>query len=264
MPELPEVENVRLGIKSKLPSTSIKSVEIYRPDLRFPLPSQELKALKDSKIDDIQRRGKFLIFKTRNQDFISHLGMTGHWRFETTYNPLKHDHILFNWNGISLIYNDPRRFGYFTSIAENYFDKFGPDPLLDKITPQSLSEKAIASKTNIKTWLMNQNNILGIGNIYASEILFKSKINPLKITSNISSKDWQTLLKNTKSILNQAIKQGGSSLRDYRNVDGASGNMQNHWKVYGRSGLNCKVCKGEIQKSVIATRATYFCKTCQK
>jgi formamidopyrimidine-DNA glycosylase len=264
MPELPEVEIIRRGILKDLPRTEIKSVKLTRPDLRFPLPVNELKKIKNKKFIDIQRRGKFLIFKTTSSDFISHLGMTGHWRFESKYSPKKHDHVIIGWEKQNLIYNDPRRFGYILNLSQDMFSNFGPDPIEDKIDVNYFTQNYKSINTNIKSFLLNQKNILGIGNIYVSEILFKSKINPLKIVKTLKPEQWEKILSYTHETLTQAIELGGSSLRDYKNVDGKKGDMQNHWLVYGQENKPCSICKSKIKNITISNRSTYFCPKCQK
>lgn len=264
MPELPEVEIIKRGILKDAPKTKIQNIELLRSDLRFPLPKKNLNKIKDNKIINIDRRGKFLIFRTTSYDFISHLGMTGHWRFETKYKPQKHDHVIIHWPQKSLIYNDPRRFGYILNYTLESFNDFGPDPITDKIDVLQFAEKNKKSSTNIKSFLLNQKNILGIGNIYASEILFKSKLNPLTCVNKLKLKDWENIIKYTEETLSQAIQLGGSSLKDYRNVNGEKGDMQNHWLVYGQASKPCPTCKTQITHIVVSNRSTYFCSRCQK
>lgn len=264
MPELPEVEIIRIGIEKNLPKTSIKEVLLLRKDLRFLLPSKELLNLKNKTLISIGRRGKFLILKSENEEFISHLGMTGHWRYEKVHKPTKHDHIIIQWEDTNLIYNDPRRFGYILKNDSSTFKNFGPDPILDSINSNDFFIKGKKAKTPIKNWLLNQKNILGIGNIYASEILFKSKINPKKLASKLKLNQWEDIIKHTLSTLKEAIQKGGSSLRDYKNVEGKQGDMQNHWMVYGKENQPCSICKTKIKKIVQTNRSTYFCPNCQK
>lgn len=264
MPELPEVEIIRRGILKSLPKDPVQKVTLFRKNLRFALPILELHQLKNKIILSIQRRGKFLIFKTDLFDLISHLGMTGHWRYEDNYKPIKHDHVLIQWNNLNLIYNDPRRFGYILKSNLDSFKNYGPDPLLDSIDPNFFLNKSKKSKTPIKTWLLNQNNILGVGNIYASEILFRSKIHPKKLACKLTTSNWQRVVEETKNTLLESIDRGGSSLRDYKNVDGEEGKMQNHWSVYNRNGLSCIICNAKIKKITQINRSTYFCSVCQK
>lgn len=264
MPELPEVEIIKQGILKDLPKTEITSIKTFRPDLRFPMPLKELSKLKSQKITGLKRRGKFLIFESTSTNFISHLGMTGHWRFEKTHSPKKHDHLVISWKSKSLIYNDPRRFGFIINHSQSVFENFGPDPIEDEIDVFEFSKKFKNSKTNIKTFLMNQKNILGVGNIYASEILFKSGIHPLKLVHKLNLKNWESILEQTHLILKKSITLGGSSLRDYKDVDGKKGDMQNHWLVYGQENKNCSVCNTKIKNITISNRSTYFCSKCQK
>lgn len=264
MPELPEVEIVKQGLLKSLPKTEILEVKTFRKDLRFPLPLKELSQLKNNLIKTISRRGKFLVLETTTKNFISHLGMTGHWRFEENHRPLKHDHLLIRWQNQNLIYNDPRRFGYILNYSQEMFNNFGPDPILDPINASEFFNKHKKSETNIKTFLLNQKNILGVGNIYASEILFKTGIKPLKKVRQLKFKDWENILSETKIVLQKAITLGGSTMRDYRNVDGEKGDMQNHWLVYGKEGLPCSTCKGPIKNITISSRSSYYCVKCQR
>lgn len=264
MPELPEVENVRLGLSQHLSKKPLTGVKLLRKDLRFPLPRKELLSLKMQKLLSLDRRGKFLIFNFDKISLFSHLGMTGHWRVESTYQPIKHDHLILMWEKQNWIYNDPRRFGYIGLNQGQLEKNFGPDPIIDKIKALDLLAKAKNKKQPIKTWLMDQKNILGVGNIYASEILFKSKVHPLRPAGDITSTEWSLILKNTKSILKKSIRLGGSTIKDYRTVSGEKGGFQNTWAVYNQHERSCVVCNAPILHLKLSGRATYFCKSCQK
>lgn len=263
MPELPEVENVRIGLNKYLSDSPLEEVKLLRKDLRFPLPKKELLLLKNQRLLNLARRGKFLIFNFEKLSLFSHLGMTGHWRVETDYISQKHDHVLLKWKKHIWIYNDPRRFGYI-GINDGQLEKnFGPDPILDKITVLDFLNRAKNKKQPIKLWLMDQKNVLGIGNIYASEVLFAAHIHPLQPTFSITKTQWQSILLHTKKILNKSIKLGGSTLKDYRKVDGEKGGFQDTWFVYGKDDEPCKTCKKPVQFLKLSGRATYFCKKCQ-
>ncbi len=264
MPELPEVETVRRGLTKGLSKSKVIDVKLNRKDLRFLMPVKTLKAIESMSFISVKRRGKFLIFETTGLSFISHLGMTGHWRFESEYKPVKHDHLVFSWTDKKLIYNDPRRFGYILDYTSKIFEKFGPDPIEDRIDVSDFFRKHKHSKTNIKNFLMNQNNILGIGNIYASEILFRAGLKPSKVVNRLKLSHWIKIFTEITKVLNQAITLKGSTLKDYKNVDGKSGGMQIFWRVYARAGKPCFDCKTLILNKTIAGRSTYYCPNCQK
>lgn len=264
MPELPEVENVRLGLNKYLSDQPLEEVRLLRKDLRFPFPKKELATLKNQKLLSLNRRGKFLIFNFENLSIFSHLGMTGHWRVETTHIKQKHDHVILKWAHQLWVYNDPRRFGYIGLNTGQLEKTFGPDPILDKIIIHDFVSRSKGKKQPIKTWLMDQKNILGIGNIYASEVLFSSGVHPLRPTDKVTPTEWKSILAHTKRILKKSIKLGGSTIKDYRTVSGEKGGFQNTWNVYDRKDKSCTVCKRPIELLKLSGRATYFCKKCQR
>jgi len=283
MPELPEVEVTKRALEKRLLSKKIIKVLIKNDNLRYKVNSR-LKNLKGFFIQKIVRRSKFLLlFFNRDFVLLVHLGMTGkflikknnkslfsrHYHSDTLHG--KHNHIEFLFsNKISLIYNDVRRFGFF--ILENskniYNSKFlknlGPEPFSNKLTVNIVKNKMKKSSRNIKSCLMDQKFIAGIGNIYASEILFKSKIHPTTIAKSISSVKIKKLIKSIKEVLYIAIKDGGSTIRDFMFNEDNKGNFQNKFNVYDRYGLECHICKNKIQKLVINLRSTYFCPKCQR
>ncbi len=264
MPELPEVENVRLGLNQYLTKKPLTKVTLLRKDLRFPLPRRELLSLKDHRLLNLERRGKFLIFNFDHLSLFSHLGMTGLWRVEKEHQPIKHDHLFLSWKDQNWIYNDPRRFGYIGLNKGQLQSQFGPDPLLDKITAKDFALKAQNKKQPIKTWIMDQKNILGVGNIYASEVLFAAGIHPLVPACQITQEQWKKILQHTGRILKKSIKLGGSTLKDYRNVSGEKGGFQNTWNVYSKDTQACRVCHTPIEHIKLSGRATYYCRSCQK
>jgi len=283
MPELPEVEVTKRALEKRLLSKKIIKVLIKNDNLRYKVNSG-LKNLKGFFIQKIVRRSKFLLlFFNRDFVLLVHLGMTGKFLIKKNNKSLfsryyhsdtlhsKHNHIEFLFsNKISLIYNDVRRFGFF--ILENskniYNSKFlknlGPEPFSNKLTVNIVKNKMKKSSRNIKSCLMDQKFIAGIGNIYASEILFKSKIHPTTIAKSISSVKIKKLIKSIKEVLYIAIKDGGSTIRDFMFNEDNKGNFQNKFNVYDRYGLECHICKNKIQKLVINLRSTYFCPKCQR
>lgn len=277
MPELPEVENIKIGLSAELPKDAkLINIIFKRNDLRFIIPKRALKTLIGTKLDSISRNAKYLLFAFSNGTMISHLGMTGNWRIIKNANKKisegkKHDHVYlcFN-NNLQLIYNDPRRFGYLdfakNSVELNkhpYFAKLGPDPFAVEFTAEYLKQKVKNSGRTIKAFLMDQSVVVGIGNIYASEILFKAKIKPLRKLEKIKTSEWQDLVKACQSLLQIAIDLGGSTIRDYRKSDGSSGSFQDHHSVYGKKDQACTKCGSKIQSASIGGRSTYWCPKCQ-
>ncbi len=271
MPELPEVETVRQQLKKTLSDQpTVTQVKALRADLRFPIP--ELSGLKNQKIFDIQRRAKYLLFQLNNNVLISHLGMTGYWRFLKDEFLNKHDHLIIGLsNGKNLVYNDPRRFGFVDLLEKDNIESsrwlhhLGPEPWDEELfTAKYMQKKAKSSQRNIKVFLMDQEVVVGVGNIYASEALFQAGIDPKKKAGRLKLAEWQKLVQVIPQILKQAVQGGGTTLRDYRNVFGGYGGHQVALKVYGRADEPCVVCKEPIKKAVMGGRSTYWCSKCQK
>lgn len=271
MPELPEVESIRTGLSLEIPSDSKLSRIVYnRKDLRFVIPKKTLNLLLGQNLVSIKRRAKYLLFVFTEGTMISHLGMTGNWR--TTQTKLqKHDHLCFTFsNQLQLIYNDPRRFGYLDYIINSkdinqhpYFIHLGPEPFDKEFTTAYLKNKAKGSNRNIKVFLMDQSVVVGIGNIYASEILFKATIKPQRKVNKVKDTEWIAIIEASQSILQKAIDLGGSTIRDYKKSDGTSGNFQGQHLVYDHKDQTCIKCKSKIKAATIAGRSTYWCPKCQ-
>ena len=273
MPELPEVETVRLALKKEILNEKILSVQILNKNLRYPIDSNFSNKVINKKIKKISRRGKYLIlFLTKNITILLHLGMTGYFRFCKTNNPLKHDHIILDFKDKKLIYNDVRKFGFVKVYGSKNINmsehlvKLGLEPLDEKFNINSLRKSINNSKQAIKSYLMNFKNIVGIGNIYSSEILFDSSIHPCKLSSAISDEEIERLIISTKKILRKAIKLGGTSIKDYKDPQGKIGYFKNQLKVYSRDNKPCVNCKKNvmIKKIIIQGRSTFFCEKCQK
>ncbi len=285
MPELPEVEIVKQSLDKNIKFEKIKKVVVRNRSLRFKIPKNFEIVLKNKIINKISRKSKYLILHLEDIYCVIHLGMSGtihlinkknfkkntNTSFYSSPNlPLKHNHIEFFLEKYQLIYNDPRRFGFFKIFEKknlsDFFNNVGPEPLNNKFNINYISNYFINKKKNIKSFLLDQKFVSGIGNIYASEILFCCKINPLKKAKSLTKLDIKKIRYFSKLILNQAIKKGGSSIRDFKNVEGKSGSYQNEFKVYQRENLNClnKDCFGKIKKKVISKRSTFFCNRCQK
>jgi formamidopyrimidine-DNA glycosylase len=287
MPELPEVEIVRQSLEKKIKKKKIKKVIIRNRNLRFKIPLNFANFLKDLKIIRVKRFSKYLILHLSNKTYcLLHLGMSGTIHliynakknyitntsfYNSPFYPKKHNHVEIIFDNLKIVYNDPRRFGFFElikseALLKKRFNHLGPEPFDTKFNKEYVYSFFKKKGKNIKNFLLDQNFVSGIGNIYASEILFLSKINPNKKASLISQKDCKKIVINTKKVLIEAIKKGGSTIRDFKNVSGAKGNFQNSFKVYQRDGLHCKItkCKGIIEKKNTSNRSTFFCNICQK
>ena len=286
MPELPEVEIVRQSLAKKILQKKIKKVIIKNRNLRFKIPLEFEGLLQSKIIKKITRFSKYLILNFSDESFcLIHLGMTGTFHltkkdslckstnvsFYSSPNlPKKHNHVEIQFKNLKVIYNDPRRFGFFKFIKnkqdlENRFSHLGPEPFFKNFNLKYLLKYFFNKKKNIKSFLIDQKFVSGIGNIYASEILFLCKINPTTHAMKLSKEDCKKIILFSKSVLNKAIKKGGSSIRDFKNVEGRKGNFQDNFKVYQRENQDCKrtSCKGKIIKILIANRSTFFCNYCQ-
>jgi formamidopyrimidine-DNA glycosylase len=255
--------------------------------LRKKVPSKFEKFFLNQKILKVGRFSKYLILHFYNRKkCLIHLGMSGTIHFlkknkknivtnTSFYNspklPSKHNHIEIFFDDCKIVYNDPRRFGFF-EIVENEeflkkkFNHLGPEPFNSNYTLNYIHSKLRGKQKNIKNFLIDQNFVSGIGNIYASEILFLSEINPTKKAKNLKKNDCKKILINSKKVLLEAINKGGSSIKDFKNISGNYGGFQSEFKVYQREGLKCKRtnCIGIIKKKNISNRSTFFCNSCQK
>ena len=285
MPELPEIEIVKQSLDKNIKFEKIKKVVVSNRSLRFKIPKNFEIVLKNKIINKISRKSKYLILHLEDIYCVIHLGMSGtiHLINRKNFNkntntsfynppnlPLKHNHIEFFLKKYQLIYNDPRRFGFFKIFKKkdllDFFKNVGPEPLNSKFNINYISNYFINKKKNIKSFLLDQKFVSGIGNIYASEILFYCKINPFKEVKYLTKLDIKKIKYFSKFVLNKAIKKGGSSIRNFRNASGRNGKYQNEFKVYQRENLNClkKECFGKIKKKFISKRSTFFCNKCQK
>lgn len=270
MPELPEVEI----IKRELSNTILgkKVLETYSKDITLRKKKiPDVSVLVEQKINIIKRRNKYILIYFDNNYLVIHLGMTGQLLFSQDLILDKHTHFYLKLNDSYLIYKDIRRFGAI-GIFENtineeeniYLKNLGVEPLKNTFTFNIFNNIIIKHKTNIKKFIMDSNIICGIGNIYASEILFLSKLSPFLKTDNISIKEKKLLFKNIKFILEKAISLGGSTISDFVHTNGSSGEMQNFYNVYNREGKDCKICNSKILRVKQFGRSTYYCPNCQK
>ena len=271
MPELPEVETVKNQLKKRLIGKSIKQVKInYNQVIEYPSVTNFSKNIINQEFIDIKRRGKWLIFELNDYYLLSHLRMEGKYNFRNKNDIInKHEHIIFTLNDdIQLRYQDTRKFGKMHLIEKDKIDVVGPliklglEPWDERLDKYYLKKKYMKKSIPIKTLLLDQNIIAGIGNIYADEILFLSNINPYTKSSQLSDNDLDNIIKNTKIILEKAIKLGGTTIHTFSSVDGLDGKFQNELLVHG---LNiCPNCHNKITKEFIGGRGTYYCKNCQK
>jgi len=287
MPELPEVEIVRQSLHKKIKKKSIKKVIIRNRNLRFKIPSDFESFLKNKKIIKVNRFSKYLIIYFQHEGYcLIHLGMSGtihiidkkkSLKFTNTsfyhspFLPKKHNHAEFIFDKFKVIYNDPRRFGFFEIIKnhnnlEKRFKSLGPEPFSDKFNLNYLVNFFKKKNKDIKSFLLDQRFVSGIGNIYASEILFASKINPFKKAKRLNKNECLKIIFNSKKILQQAINKGGSSIRDFKDISGTKGSFQKEFRVYQQEGVDCKrpECNGVIKKKITSNRSTFFCVSCQK
>ncbi len=287
MPELPEVEVVKESLSRTITGKKIKKVSIKNRNLRYKIKKGFETRLQSKSIKKVKRFSKYIILALNDEKFcLIHLGMSGTIHllrknilnqktnasfYHSPYLPKKHNHVFLEFDNIKIIYNDPRRFGYFKLFEnknnlENFINNYGPEPFSSKFNLNYLKKYFYKKKKNIKNFLLDQKFVSGLGNIYASEILFSSKINPKKKAKSLSENDCINIIKYSRKILNLAIKKGGSSIRDFKNIVGKNGSFQDNFKVYNRENKSCLSpgCKGTIKKKFITNRSTFFCNICQK
>ncbi len=273
MPELPEVEKVRQDLESGWASRStLTHLKFFRKDLRYPLPPpKRARALYGLRPQKFGRHGKFLVLKFPGYHLVSHLGMSGSWRWKQQGEQRRtHDHIEISLSdGSLLVYHDPRRFGSFEILSENEFaskkalSTMGPDPLLDELRAREFYERYRSSRRAIKVLLMDQRVIAGVGNIYACEVLFLAGAHPEKPASDVTLKEWTRILKVLPKLLKRSVAEGGTTLKDFVHTDGKKGGFQQRLHVYGRSHLACRKCSSLISSKVLGQRSTFWCPTCQ-
>lgn len=275
MPELPEVETVVRALRPAVVGARIESVLLRRKDLRFPFPKSFKKILEGQRIVSIDRRAKYILM-TLSNDYIwvTHLGMTGMLAvrgIETKY--ATHDHAVIGLDhNIQMIYNDPRRFGYMDVMAKDelnthkLFAHLGAEPLNKSFTADALMMFLARRSSPIKTTIMDQKIVVGVGNIYASESLHMAKIDPRRPAHSVTRTEAVNLVAAIKHTLKQAIKAGGSTIQNFATPDGGSGYFQHDFKVYDRAGLRCDCGKKHAVIEMVTQqgRSTYFCATCQR
>ena len=287
MPELPEVEIVRKSLDKKIKQKKVKKVIIRNRNLRFKIPLNFNSYLNNKKIIKVGRFSKYLIiYLSQGSYCLIHLGMSGTIHiidnkkinkitntsfYQSPFLPSKHNHLEIIFNNFKVIYNDPRRFGFFQIIKNSLdlkkrFNYLGPEPFDTKFNLTYVNNFFKNKNKDIKSFLLDQRFVSGIGNIYASEILFLSKINPFKKAKLLTKNECQRIILNSKKILLKAISKGGSSIRDFKDISGLKGSFQKDFKVYQQEGSTCKNlgCKHYIKKKISSNRSTFFCDSCQK
>ena len=274
MPELPEVETVCRALSKVIKNSTIKKIEFYRKDLRWQVKDNLEVSLKNNVFIDPYRRGKYILIPTNTDKiFLIHLGMSGQIRIKKKDIVQKHDHMRMivenNNKHFVVTYNDSRRFGYIDlfkkkELREHFLlSKIGVEPLGRELTIEYLQNNFKKRVINIKNALIDQKIIAGIGNIYASEILYKAKINPLRKVNSLSQNDLNSIITFTKIILKKSIDVGGTTIRDHMQPDGSLGYFKQKLQVYGKVNEKCKTCNSFIVKEVISNRSTFICKYCQ-
>ena len=287
MPELPEIEIVKKSLLKKINKAKIVDVKINNRNLRYKIPYALPNKLISEKILKISRRSKYLIFHFKNKLLLVHLGMSGKFlivrskdnkMFKTSFyydlNILsKHNHIYFILNnGLVLIYNDVRKFGFFM-LFENvklneiiYLKKLGPEPFSVLFCIKYVQKFIQNRKKNIKNLLMDQTFVSGLGNIYVNEVLFMSKIKPVRACNSLNINEIRSLIYNIRKILKFSILRGGSSIKNFQNTLGKNGNFQEYFYVYGQKNKKCSriSCAGKIKKIIMSNRSSFYCNKCQK
>jgi formamidopyrimidine-DNA glycosylase len=293
MPELPEVETVRRGLQPAMEGVRFRKVEARRRDLRWPLPKDFVARLEGQTVEGVGRRAKYLLADLSSGDvLLMHLGMSGSFRVlhggsekgtakyhHERAQQLAHDHVVFHMaNGAIVTFNDPRRFGSMKIIARAKLDQepllraLGPEPLGNEFDAAMLARACQGKKTSLKAALSDQRIVAGLGNIYVCEALHRALLSPKRRAATIAGRTGapneraERLVDAIKAVLHDAIKAGGSSLRDHRRTDGELGDFQHNFRVYDREGMKCPTpgCKGTIRRIVQSGRSTFFCPVCQK
>jgi formamidopyrimidine-DNA glycosylase len=291
MPELPEVETVRLGLEPALEGRTIVKAVTRRGDLRVPFPPHFVERLKGQKVLKLTRRAKYILAALASgETLVIHLGMSGRMSVYSEDKPRKlgnyvydtapvgagdgkHDHVVFETDAPArIIFNDHRRFGLMTLVPtgridqDKLFKDVGIEPLSDGFNTAYLAEALSGKKTPIKSALLDQRVVAGLGNIYVCEALFRAGISPKRLAGGITKERIIPLVTAIKKVLQEAIAAGGSTLRDHAQATGDPGNFQHHFLVYGREGKPCrkKGCHGIVRRIVQAGRSTFYCPTCQK
>lgn len=271
MPELPEVETTRRGIAPALEGRNVAKIVVREPRLRWPVPADLAEQMQGQKIRRVKRRAKYLLLETSRGSAMVHLGMSGSMRIVTSADkPETHDHFdIVTTHGDIVRFNDPRRFGSLLWAGADpethpLLRELGPEPLGDEFDGDCLWNSARGRRVAIKQHIMNSKIVAGVGNIYANEALFRAGIHPKRKAGRIILPRMQQLAEEIRTVLSEAIRQGGTTLRDYRGGDGKPGYFRQKLLVYERAGEPCKTCSAPVAHIVQGQRSTYYCKQCQR
>jgi formamidopyrimidine-DNA glycosylase len=283
MPELPEVETVRMGLLPVMEGRVIETAQVNRPDLRWPFPPRMAERLTGAQVLRLRRRSKYILADlSTDETLLIHLGMSGRMLISGAQlgvfhhdhpAPAKHDHVVLDMEGGARVtFNDARRFGAMdlldTATADQHplLSTIGPEPLGNDFNEAHLANRLKNRATPIKTALLDQHNVAGLGNIYVCEVLFRAQISPLRLARDISQTEVQRLVPIIRDVLSEAIAAGGSSLRDYRQADGELGYFQHTFRVYDREDAPCPKagCTAKITRTVQSGRSSFHCPTCQR
>lgn len=270
MPELPEVETTRRGIEPHVLGQTVQATLVRQAQMRWPVPSDLGDRLQDQRIESVGRRGKYLLFETRVGCLIVHLGMSGSLRIVAADAPVKkHDHVDLVFSAETILrYHDPRRFGCLLWTAgpahkHPLLAELGPEPLGADFNGEYLHRMAQGRTSAVKSFLMDSHIVVGVGNIYANEALFRAGIDPRRAAGRVSLERYLKLAACVRDVLQAAIIQGGTTLRDFVNASGNPGYFQQTLTVYGREGEPCRICGKPLRCVRLGQRATYFCDACQ-
>lgn len=271
MPELPEVETTRRGVEPHCVGRSVVQVSVREPRLRWPVPKQLATLLRGQVITGVERRGKYLLFRTATGSLLMHLGMSGSLRVVSPDSSIgRHDHIdILMDDGACLRYHDPRRFGCLLWLPAGddthpLLRNLGPEPLSPEFDGQFLYRHSRGRKGPVKNFIMDAKVVVGVGNIYANEALFLSGIRPGRAAGRVSKAGCDRLAHTIKQVLTFAINHGGTTLRDFVGGDGRPGYFAQQLHVYGRGGLPCKTCGLSLRESRVGQRSSVYCVTCQR
>ncbi len=268
MPELPEVETITRRLDHELAGQTVKDILVFKTGREFPAEAAFAKKLINKKLLKIYRRAKLIIWEFSNDtNLTTHLKMTGKLvLIDKHYSPTKHDRMIFDFGRKRVLWSDMRTFGFMRIVSNRELEKilgsYGPEPL--ELKPEEIADRVSGFKrSKIKSALMDQKIIAGIGNIYADEALFDAHIHPSRPTWTLAKPDLVRLARSIQKILRRSIKVQGTSFRDYVNAEGKKGGFESKLKVYGKKGLPCPICATTIQKTTISQRGTHFCPKCQ-
>lgn len=274
MPELPEVETVRRGLLARIVGRRIDGLEVYDRRLRYPVRPRVLERWVVSReVEDVQRRSKYLVIHLEgNGRLLIHLGMTGSLTLCDADRPKEdHVHVLFRLDDSrELRFRDPRRFGLVDAVTsselgrDRRFSALGAEPLSDQFTGPEFYCRSRGSRRPVKTFLMDSTQVVGVGNIYASEALFRAGVHPRRAAGRLGRERWETLVASVRRVLSDAIDRGGTTIRDFHDARGEAGDFQDHLQVYDRAGEACLRCFGTVRRIVLAGRSTYYCPGCQR